>query len=124
MYGYVDYGECKNNDLYTGDIAGIKAIYGTCAGIAARGPEERIVPEAAGTTVKFAVPKAGPATVQVYNVMGQMIATLADGNLEAGEQSLAWNGRDSNGNAAASGVYFVMVRGADYTASSKLMLVK
>jgi len=124
MYGYVDYGECKNNDLYAGDITGIKAIYGTCAGMAARGPEGKLVPEGDGTTVKFAVPKTGAATVQVYNVMGQMISTLADGNLGAGEHTLTWNGRDSNGNAMASGIYFVMVRGADYTTSSKLMWVK
>ncbi len=127
MYGYVDYGECYKKDLYTGDIAGIKAIYGTCAGaMAATGPQRKMVSDesANGTAIKFAVPKAGPATVQVYNVMGQMVNMLSDGYLEAGQHSIAWDGRDTGGNRVATGIYFVMVRGADYSSSSKVMLVK
>jgi hypothetical protein len=124
MYGYVDYGECKNNDLYTGDIAGIKAIYGTCAGMAPIVPEKKQVAEGEGTTIQFAVPKAGVATVQVYNVMGQVVSTLSEGYLEAGQQSFGWDGRDSAGNRVASGVYFVTVRGADYSSSSKITLVR
>jgi FlgD Ig-like domain/Matrixin len=126
MYGYVDYGECNKKDLYTGDIAGIKSIYGTCAALTASGTNREVeLGEAVGgMTVQFAVPAAGPATVQVYNVMGQTVATLADGYLEAGQHSLAWDGRDTNGNRVASGVYFVLVRGADYARSSKIMVVK
>jgi hypothetical protein len=125
MYGYVDYGECYKKDLYTGDIAGIKAIYGTCAAMASTGPAEKTVSDGTdGLAVSFMVPKAGPATVQVYNVMGQAVTTLSDGALAVGEHTLTWDGRDSNGNGVASGVYFVTVRGADYATSSKIMLVK
>jgi hypothetical protein len=124
MYGYVDYGECYKEDLYTGDIAGIKAIYGTCAGMAATGPTARVAGDATDTTVRFAVPKAGLGSVQVYNVMGQKVSTLADGYLEGGQHSVTWDGRDTGGNSVAAGVYFVMVRGEGYSSSSKLMLVK
>jgi hypothetical protein len=124
MYGYVDYGECYKKDLYTGDVAGIRAIYGTCAGMAPAGPTEKIAGDLADTTVRFAVPKAGLGSVQVYNVMGQMVSTLADGYLEAGQHSVTWDGRDTDGNPVAAGVYFVMVRGEGYSSSSKLMLVK
>jgi len=125
MYGYVDFGECYKKDLYTGDIAGIRAIYGACLTLPdSPQPIERMAADTEGMTVSFAVPKTGAATVQVYNVMGQMVSTLADGNLDAGQHSLTWDGRDASGNAAAPGVYFVMVRGADYAASTKITLVR
>ena len=124
MYGYVDFGDCHAKDLYTGDVAGIKAIYGTCAGMAPTGPTERIAGDVTDTTVRFAVPRAGLGSVQIYNVMGQMVNTLADGYLEAGQHSVTWDGRDTDGNSVAAGVYFVMVRGEGYSSSSKLMLVK
>ena len=124
MYGYVDYGDCHQTDLYTGDIAGIRAIYGTCAAIAPTGPEAKILPETDGMTVSFNVPKSGAATVQVFNVMGQKVSTLVEGNLDAGQHSMTWDGRDTNGNMAASGIYFILVRGADYTASTKMMVVR
>jgi flagellar hook assembly protein FlgD len=56
--------------------------------------------------------------------MGRNVRTLSDGHLDAGEHSMAWDGRGSNGNSVASGVYFLVVRGADYSRSSKIMVVK
>ncbi len=45
-------------------------------------------------------------TVTIYNSEGAVVRTLAADNLPAGEQRLAWDGRDSNGNELQAGNYF------------------
>ncbi len=62
------------------------------------------------TTIRFALPEAMPATVEVYDVGGRRIRTLAgEKPFEPGENVLTWNGRDENGESVASGVYLVRV---------------
>ncbi|MCD4829417.1 MAG: choice-of-anchor D domain-containing protein [Candidatus Cloacimonetes bacterium] len=56
----------------------------------------------------FAYSLATPALVELrlYNVRGQLVQVLPHGRREAGLHSIEWNGLLSNGNSAASGVYF------------------
>jgi hypothetical protein len=55
----------------------------------------------------FYAPTAVEARVYVYNVLGQQVAQILNGNLPAGESVLQWDGRFANGLPAASGVYFL-----------------
>ncbi len=52
--------------------------------------------------VQVALPQAANLRVGVFNVMGQQVATLADGRMEAGLHTLTFDGSEM-----ASGVYFV-----------------
>lgn len=78
----------------------------------------------AGTVIRFANPQAGQVKVSVFNVLGQTVRTLHDGDMEAGYHNLSWNGDDENGNTAASGVYFYRVQSKGYTATKKMTLLK
>jgi len=65
------------------------------------------------TTIAFSVPDGVErARLCVYNIAGGRVATLIDGPVIGGRQSVVWDGRDSAGNRVASGVYFVRLEAA------------
>ncbi len=76
------------------------------------------------TTISFTLPQSGDATLTVYNLLGQQVATLVSGKLPAGEHTVTWNGQDAKGNAVASGVYFYRLVADENVRTRKMMLVK
>jgi hypothetical protein len=62
------------------------------------------------TSVRFTLPQALPVTAEVWSVTGARVRTLADGaTLNAGENTLRWDGRNADGERVASGVYLFRV---------------
>lgn len=59
------------------------------------------------TTISFELPRPGVASLAVYDLRGQLVKSLWDGALAAGHHEVEWDGRDEQGDAAASGVYMV-----------------
>lgn len=58
------------------------------------------------TTVKVTLPVAGDLSLKVYNILGQEISTLYDGQIEKGHYTFQWNSTDNSENSVSSGVYF------------------
>ena len=73
------------------------------------------------TQVLWVMPRAGRVALQVFDVRGRMIRTLADGRFPSGRHSLAWDGVDGAGRPVASGVYWVRLRAADQTAVQRVV---
>ena len=71
------------------------------------------------TTISFNLPQSERVSLAVYNVMGQKVATLLDGRLNAGEHSVEWNGSN-----VASGVYFYVLDIGTATTTQKMLLLK
>jgi hypothetical protein len=71
------------------------------------------------TSMSLTMPVSGEISVQVYNLMGQSIATLATGYHDAGTYNLTWDATD-----VSSGMYFVKAQAEGFTHTQKLMLVK
>ena len=65
------------------------------------------------------IPEAGDVSVQVYNLKGQVIATLASGYMDADKYTLTWDASKTS-----SGLYFVRAQADGFSATQKLMLVK
>ncbi len=78
----------------------------------------------ANTQIRFALPKAGHATLEIYNLLGQKAITLVDGYLTAGVKIVSWDGRDNRGAAVPSGIYFYRLRSQDFVQTKKMLLVK
>ncbi len=81
-------------------------------------------PAAASTTVAFSVPFETRGSVRVFDAAGRHVATLADGTLQAGPQSLRWDGRDSRGVPASQGVYFVRIEAGGAWDVGRIALVR
>ena len=64
-------------------------------------------PASQTTTITLRLKDAGPAHVAVYDIAGRFVALLHSGNATAGFLPLTWDGRDSRGRQAASGVYWI-----------------
>ncbi|GAF72121.1 unnamed protein product, partial [marine sediment metagenome] len=65
------------------------------------------------------------ARVVIYNLLGQEVLTLYDGEASTGRYELTWQGVDARGLAAASGVYFVRLStSAGHQVIRKMLLVR
>jgi hypothetical protein len=72
------------------------------------------------TSLTLAVPKSGYVSVQVYNLMGQVVATLASGYMDANTtMPLTWDA-----SSASSGMYFVKAQAEGFVTTQKLLLMK
>jgi len=77
------------------------------------------------TTIRFRTGERGPIRADIFDAEGRLVRTLFDGaTMEPGTYTAAWNGRDAAGRAAASGVYFLKLRGAGEAQARKLVLVR
>ncbi len=76
------------------------------------------------TTIAFNVPLDGALSLKVFNMLGQEVATLADGYYAAGRYELLWNARNGLEKRAASGVYFYTIESADMRIVKKMVLLK
>ena len=73
------------------------------------------------TQLSIAMPEAGFLSVNVYNILGQKVATLVDGYMDANTVGHIVN---FNASHLASGVYLVQAVSAGDISTQKLMLVK
>ena len=72
------------------------------------------------TNLELAIPEAGYVSVKVYNLVGQEVATLVDGMMDANPNyTFQWNA-----GSLSSGVYLVRAEGAGQISTQKLMLLK
>lgn len=76
------------------------------------------------TTISFSLARAGNVQLHVYDVTGRKVKTLINGQVEAGERSVVWDGTDTSGRRMATGMYFARVAHPEGHAVQKLMLVK
>jgi ligand-binding sensor domain-containing protein len=76
------------------------------------------------TMIRYDLPQAGVVRLSVYNVLGQMVRTLVDGQRSAGTYSVIWDGRDGSGREVASGVYFCRLRTKSITLARKMLLLR
>jgi hypothetical protein len=78
----------------------------------------------AAIPIRFTVPHAGTARLAVYDAAGRQVALLLDRRYEPGTWEAVWNGRVTGGERASTGVYFVGLRGDDFAASRKLVILR
>jgi len=76
------------------------------------------------TTIAFELPQSSPIKIEVFNLLGQKVATLVDGYREAGRFEVVWNGTDEAGKQVSSGIYFCRMIAGEYTGTLKMMMMK
>jgi hypothetical protein len=76
------------------------------------------------TRIEFSLEKAGAVDISVYDLAGRRVATLFQGNVEAGEHHVMWYGRASDDSPAAAGQYWCVLKTAAGRVSRAMALVK
>jgi hypothetical protein len=75
-------------------------------------------------TIGYDLPVGTDVKLEVYNLLGQRVATLVDDYQDAGHHSVEWNSTAESGEAVASGVYFYRLTTEAFTESKKMILLK
>ncbi|MCK9333759.1 MAG: T9SS type A sorting domain-containing protein [Candidatus Cloacimonetes bacterium] len=76
------------------------------------------------TNISFILANDMHARLDIYNIRGQKIATLFNGDMTKGKHTLQWNGTDAQGRKVASGIYFSRLTTPEGSFSQKMMLMK
>lgn len=76
------------------------------------------------TTIEYNLDRAADVRLEIFNILGQKVATVVSGMQPAGVHTCVWDGTDSEGNAAASGVYFARLSDTKHHVTRKLMLLR
>jgi hypothetical protein len=71
------------------------------------------------TVIEFQMRHAGEVSLRVYDVLGQEVAVLANGSLNAGSYRIPFDGR-----RFASGIYYYRLVAGSFTDSKRMLLVK
>jgi hypothetical protein len=71
------------------------------------------------TQIVFGLPNSTRVTLEVYNLLGQKVATLLDEMREPGSYTVSFDGK-----GMSSGVYFYRLTAGNQVTSKKMMLVK
>ncbi len=73
----------------------------------------------ASTQFRFDMARAGHASLVLYNITGQEVARLIDGSMEVGHHAVYFNA-----NNLPSGLYFARFDAPEFTATTKVILLK
>jgi hypothetical protein len=76
------------------------------------------------TTLRLVLPRAGRASLGVYDAQGREVRMLLGGMQPAGERTIAWDGRDGAGRRVPGGTYFVRLESANGTRVVRLAVVR
>lgn len=78
------------------------------------------------TSIRFALPQAEHAILNIYALTGQRVRTLVDGPLAAGKHAVEWDGKDRRGRSVSSGIYLyrLSVDEGRSTATRRMLLIK
>ena len=76
------------------------------------------------TTICYRIPRAGPVSLEIFNIRGQTVRRLIDRVQPAGSHRAVWDGRDEAGRPAASSIYFYRLQAGDHMETRKMALVR
>lgn len=71
------------------------------------------------TTIRYSIPSASVVTIKVYNILGQMVATIVNQRQSAGTYTVTFEA-----SRFASGVYFYRLTAGSFSSVKKMMLLK
>jgi hypothetical protein len=71
------------------------------------------------TMIRFSIREQGLVTLNVYNLLGEKVASLVNSELASGTYEVDFNGANYS-----SGIYFYTIRANNYFATKKMILLK
>ena len=69
------------------------------------------------TIISFSVGESNSVKLEIFDILGRQVSRLLDKKLEPGQYQVKWDGKNSNGIKATSGMYFYRL---DYNGRSEI----
>jgi hypothetical protein len=76
------------------------------------------------TSISFELPSPSHAVIEIFDVRGSLVRTLADETMSAGGHTVEWNGRDDDGSVVGSGLYFYRLTAGGHSQAKKMVILK
>ena len=76
------------------------------------------------TEIQFDVPDVGVLDLVVYNLMGQQVRRLVNGEIQAGYHRVVWDGLNDRGETVSTGVYIYSLTSPSFHNTKKMVLLK
>ncbi len=76
------------------------------------------------TKISFTIPIKQKVKLEIFNIKGQKVMTIMNGELAEGTHDYVWKGVDEKGHKTASGLYFYRLVTDRETLSRKMLLIK
>jgi hypothetical protein len=76
------------------------------------------------TVIGYNLPTRSDISLEIFNILGQVIKTITIANQSPGLHSITWNGTDDNNNSLPSGTYLYRLRAENMIQSRKMLLLK
>ena len=75
------------------------------------------------TIIPYQIPTTTHVRLEVFNLLGQRLATLVDGDRPAGAHTAQWDATDAAGRAVGAGVFIYRLTGGGHTVSRRMVLI-
>jgi hypothetical protein len=76
------------------------------------------------TSISFYLPERSKLKLEVFDVSGKLVKSIASGVYSPGPHQVSWNGTDAKGNTVSSGIYVYRLTSGKKTMSKKMILLK
>lgn len=76
------------------------------------------------TKIAFSLANNERVQIDIFNLRGQKIKSLVDGEFESGNHTVIWNGKDDENVEVGSGIYFYRMKSGSYTTTKKMIMMK
>jgi hypothetical protein len=76
------------------------------------------------TSISYSIAKAAPVSLRIYDLAGRLVLTLVEGEMDAGNHTVRWDGRSQDGVAVASGVYLYRLEIPGFVETRRMVLLK
>lgn len=75
------------------------------------------------TNITFSVKHNTKVEIDVYNILGQKVVSLLNKEMNAGQHSITWEGKNNNNDKVNSGIYFIRMKADAYSSVIKAALL-
>jgi hypothetical protein len=76
------------------------------------------------SNIQYALSEDAYVTLKIYNMLGQVVATLVDEPQTAGYKSIVWNGKNESGAGVSSGIYIYRMTAGNFVQTKRMLLIK
>ena len=76
------------------------------------------------TTLQYELPEDEFVNITIYDMLGNVVNNLINGNQNSGYKSVQWNATNNQGQPVSAGVYLYSIEAGDFRQTKKMILLK